>query len=448
MKKELITKIILCFALSWLIIPIPFGIMYVFKLKKLVVSDADIELNSIDKQINSKNKELDKITSDLNKTNTTIQSKRDELDKINNDIIAAKQELSSINHQTNQYLELSEYGLFDRKYNFSDSTKYKEKLDSIRREQKDMISNGTAGNIVSPITMDGSKSKGEAMQKQLIKSAIRGFNGESDALLVKINASNLEQKQKSLIKSFEQLNKLYQRNFIEISNRYLELKQQELQLACEYELQKQEEKELLKEQREKEKEDKKIQAELAKKRKQLEKDKEHFLNMVDNVRDLLSKTTDDAEIKNLKNQLLEYENKLSDIEEMEEDIEYREGHATAGYVYVISNIGAFGENVYKIGVTRRLDPLDRIRELSNASVPFHFDVHALIFSEQAFALESELHNELHEYKLNKVNMRKEYFKAPFSKIKEILNKHSELTIELTEVAEAFEYRQSIARGEK
>ena len=134
--------------------------------------------------------------------------------------------------------------------------------------------------------------------------------------------------------------------------------------------------------------------------------------------------------------------------EIEEDIDYREGHATAGYVYVISNIGSFGEDVYKIGVTRRLEPLERIRELSSASVPFQFDVHALIFSEEAFALETELHNQLANYKVNKVNGRKEYFKVSFEEIRNILATHKELTVELNEDAEAFEYRQTKAIEDK
>ncbi|WP_317334717.1 GIY-YIG nuclease family protein, partial [Streptococcus orisratti] len=240
----------------------------------------------------------------------------------------------------------------------------------------------------------------------------------------------------------EQLNKMYERNKVQITHSYLDLKIEELRLAAEYELQKQEEKELLREQRAKEKEDKKLQAEIANKRKQLEKDRKHFKQMLTNVEKLL-KTANPNEIDKLKTQLSEYQDKLSELDKIEEDIDYREGHATAGYVYIISNIGAFGEDVYKIGVTRRLEPMDRIRELGSASVPFQFDVHALIFSEEAFALESELHNKFAKYKVNKINGRKEYFKVPFAEIKEVLDSHKELAIELTEAAEAFEYRQSL-----
>lgn len=296
------------------------------------------------------------------------------------------------------------------------------------------------------MTLDGSQAKGKTMQKQLIKAMIRGFNGEVDGHLVKVSASNLEKKITSVKKSFEQLNKMYERNQIRLANNYLALKIDELRLAAEYELKKQEEKEILREQRAKEREDKKLQAEIAAKRKQVEKDRKHFSQMVNNVEKLLLTATDEKKIK-LDAQLKEYQEKLAEIEEMEEDIDYREGHATAGYVYVISNLGAFGEDVYKIGVTRRLEPLDRIRELGSASVPFQFDVHALIFSENAFALEKELHDKFDKYKINKINSRKEYFKVPFSEIKSTLENHKELTIELAEEAEAFEYRQGLLKGD-
>lgn len=235
---------------------------------------------------------------------------------------------------------------------------------------------------------------------------------------------------------------MYERNKIQITHSYLDYKVEELRLAAEYELKKQEEKELLREQRAKEKEDKKLQAEIANKRKQLEKDRKHFKQMLVNVEELI-KNASQEEADKLKIQLAEYQDKLSELDEIEEDIDYREGHATAGYVYIISNIGAFGEDVYKIGVTRRLEPLERIRELGSASVPFQFDVHALIFSEEAFALESELHNKFEKYKVNKINGRKEYFKVPFAEIKAVLDSHQELAIELTEKAEAFEYRQGL-----
>jgi hypothetical protein len=396
------------------------------KLQKLTddIEIKKIELAKFEKQI-KKGKEVISL-------DTELAQKRNELARLNEEIAVA-----------NGNLNLQEFGFFERQYSFSDSTKYKDKLDSLRIQQKSMIKNGTAGRIINPMLLDNSKSKGKAMQNQLIKAALRGFNGEADALLVKVSVVNVDNKIKALRKVFEQLNKMYSRNLIEITYPYLDLKIEELRLAAEYELQKQEEKELLREQREKEREDKKLQAEIKAKRKQLEKDRDHFKNMVAKVTELLKEAKND-EVDELRRQLAEYQDKLSELDEIEEDIDYREGHATAGYVYVISNIGSFGEDVYKIGVTRRLEPLERIRELSSASVPFQFDVHALIFSEEAFALETELHNQLANYKVNKVNGRKEYFRVPFDEIRSILGTHKELTVELNEDAEAFEYRQTKA----
>lgn len=387
--------------------------------------------------------------SDLANLKQEIRTSR-EIISLDAELILKKEELEHLNEEiavANDNLNLQEFGFFERQYNFSDSTKYKDRLDILRMEQKSMTKNGTAGRIVSPMLLDNSKSKGRAMQNQLIKAALRGFNGEADALLVKVSVVNIDNKVKALRKAFEQLNKMYSRNLIEITYQYLELKIEELRLAAEYELKKQEEKELLREQREKEREDKKLQAEIKAKRKQLEKERDHFKKMVAKVTELLKEAKDD-EVEELRRQLTEYQDKLSELDEIEEDIDYREGHATAGYVYVISNVGSFGEDVYKIGVTRRLEPLERIRELSSASVPFQFDVHALIFSEEAFALETELHNELANYKVNKVNGRKEYFKVSFDKIKGILAAHKELTVELNEMPEAFEYRQTKAIEDK
>ena len=400
------------------------------KLQKLTddIEIKKVDLAKLEQQI-KKGKEVISL-------DTELAQKRNELAQLNEEIAVA-----------NGNLNLQEFGFFERQYSFSDSTKYKDKLDSLRIQQKSMIKNGTAGRIITPMLLDNSKSKGKAMQNQLIKAALRGFNGEADALLVKISVVNVDNKIKALRKVFEQLNKMYARNLIEITYPYLDLKIEELRLAAEYELQKQEEKELLREQREKEREDKKLQAEIKAKRKQLEKDRDHFKNMVAKVTELLKEAKND-EVDELKRQLAEYQDKLSELDEIEEDIDYREGHATAGYVYVISNIGSFGEDVYKIGVTRRLEPLERIRELSSASVPFQFDVHALIFSEEAFALETELHNQLANYKVNKVNGRKEYFKVSFEEIRNILATHKELTVELNEDAEAFEYRQTKAIEDK
>lgn len=126
-------------------------------------------------------------------------------------------------------------------------------------------------------------------------------------------------------------------------------------------------------------------------------------------------------------------------------MDYRESNARAGYVYIISNIGSFGNDVVKIGVTRRLEPLERINELSSASVPFKFDVHALIFSYDAYTLESQLHQHFSAHRINKVNNRKEFFKVSIEDIEEVLVSHKNLTIDFEKMAEAQEYRESLIK---
>ena len=134
-------------------------------------------------------------------------------------------------------------------------------------------------------------------------------------------------------------------------------------------------------------------------------------------------------------------NALLDSEE--KVIDYREQSAKAGYVYVISNIGAFGEGVYKIGMTRRLEPMERIDELGDASVPFWFDVHAMVFSDNAPALEAKLHERFAAGRLNKVNGRKEFFRADIAEIESIIRANYDVAVEVTHEAAAEQYRESL-----
>jgi len=115
----------------------------------------------------------------------------------------------------------------------------------------------------------------------------------------------------------------------------------------------------------------------------------------------------------------------------------------AGYVYVISNIGSFGENVFKVGMTRRLEPQERVDELGDASVPFQFDVHAMIYRENAPEFETELHQELEPFRVNKINPRKEFFRVSLAEIEKIAQKYK-ADVAITKLAEAKEYRQSLA----
>ena len=139
----------------------------------------------------------------------------------------------------------------------------------------------------------------------------------------------------------------------------------------------------------------------------------------------------------------ELEEKLKEVEKSKEDVLNREQNTRAGFVYIISNIGSFGENVYKIGMTRRLQPMDRINELGSASVPFEFDVHAMIFSEDAPTLENALHKHFENCKVNKVNPRKEFFRVSLDEVEQVVKENYNGTVEFTKIAEAYQYRESL-----
>lgn len=226
---------------------------------------------------------------------------------------------------------------------------------------------------------------------------------------------------------------------ISISKQYLDAKIKELRLAFEYRQKQQEEKEELKAARDEQREQVRLQKEIDEQRKHFEKEQTHYQTAFEKIKQQLEKNPNDADLLKKKEQL---ETHLDEINKSLSDIDYRQANMRAGYVYVISNIGAFGENIYKIGMTRRLDPQDRVDELGDASVPFNFDVHAMIFSDDAPALEAALHRAFEDRKLNMVNQRREFFNVTLEEIKEVVKKNFDKTVEFVDVPDAEQYRVS------
>jgi hypothetical protein len=157
----------------------------------------------------------------------------------------------------------------------------------------------------------------------------------------------------------------------------------------------------------------------------------------------LKETTSDSERALVLEKLGEVKGQYSELEKEEKVIDYREKNAKAGYVYIISNIGSLGENVYKIGMTRRLEPLERIDELGDASVPFDFDVHGLIFSENAPVLEAKLHEHFYKTRINKLNNRKEFYRADIHEIEKVLRENYDKVVDIVKDAPAEQHRESL-----
>lgn len=187
--------------------------------------------------------------------------------------------------------------------------------------------------------------------------------------------------------------------------------------------------------------------EIEEQKNKIEKDLQQHIGQVNKLMKYLQKTQIDVEREMYIKRIEELESKIQALKEDKEKVLEREANAKAGFVYIISNIGSFGEDIYKIGMTRRLEPMDRIKELSSASVPFEFDVHAMIFSSDAPALENMLHKEFSEYAVNKINSRKEFFKVSIEEIQEVVKKNYDDSVTFTLIPQAIEYRQSLELSE-
>lgn len=342
--------------------------------------------------------------------------------------------------QLDDAILLQSYGVYEPKYSFVNVTEYAEKLKQIRGLQKDLIRAETAVTGKTNWTVNNSATQGRKMIKDMQKLLLRAFNAECDETINKVKHSNYEVSVKRINSSSEAISKLGTIMGIRISEQYLSLKLQELTLAFEYQLAKQEEKERIRELKEQEREQKALEKEIEAERKRLQKEQNHYENALGKVLKQLENNPQDPDLLQKK---AEIESHIADAEKAMQEVDYREANHRAGYVYVISNIGAFGEGVYKIGMTRRLDPQERVDELGDASVPFRFDVHAMIFSDDAPALENALHKAFEDRRLNKVNLRREFFKVSLDEIKAVVKANYSKTAEFIEIPEAEQYRTSL-----
>ncbi|MCD7781990.1 MAG: DUF4041 domain-containing protein [Methanosphaera sp.] len=256
-----------------------------------------------------------------------------------------------------------------------------------------------------------------------IKQILNNFNVESERIISKVTFSNRNKAEEKIRKSYDKVNKLGKRNAIYITTDYLDLKIMEMNLSVDYVIKKQEEKEELKEEREREREEKKIEQERQKAQKEAEKEKKKLEKEKVKIQVLLDK---DQENQELRDKIRELQKQIAKKDEDIQEINDRRKRTGACYVYLISNKGSFGDDVYKIGVTRRDDPQIRVNELSNASVPFKYDVNAIIFSKDAFKLESDLHQKFSKQRVNKVNNHKEFFKLTQDQVQQVANEHEDL----------------------
>lgn len=365
--------------------------------------------------------------------------------QLNNAIAQLNQELSTKRKELvelDEALLLQSFALYTPQYEFTNVSEYKNRLDDIRQQQKDMIKNNTAVYGATNWEVNGNKRTGAKMVKDTQKLLLRAFNSECEFVTSKVKYNNYESCRKRIEIAYNTIQKLGVVMQISINPQYYALKLQEMYLALEYQQAKQREKEHERELRAQMREEAKLQKEIEEERRRIKKEQVHYKNALDTTKAQLANANDEEKELFLE-KIHTLEKQLSEIDKNLKDVDYRESNQKAGYVYVISNIGSFGDNVYKIGMTRRLDPMDRVSELGDASVPFNFDVHAMIFSDDAPKLEAALHRAFENKKLNMVNTRREFFNVTLDEIEQVVKKNFDGTVEFVKVADAEQYRESL-----
>lgn len=324
---------------------------------------------------------------------------------------------------------LQEVGIYRYHHPLENAAAYKERLNDLSTRIATVVKSGMAIEKSEMFTFDGSLAKGRKMTNDLGKLMLRAYNAEADNSLRTLRVGNVVTAKKRLDASRKAIAKLGEMMEMHIADEFHSLRIEEIELTADFLMKKQEEREAAQEEKARLREERRVAAELAAERERLDKERNHIVSVLEKL-----KANSDADPS--------LERRLAELDDAIAQNDYRAANIRAGYVYVISNRGAFGENVVKIGLTRRLEPADRVHELGGASVPFRFDVHALFFSEDAVGLETELHRHFDSRRLNCVNPRKEFFFATPLEVREALEEKLGSLLEFSEKAESTEYLQS------
>lgn len=327
---------------------------------------------------------------------------------------------------------LQEVGIYEYRHPLSDSVAYKAELAKLQDRIKATVKQDAAVLAAQGWTVNGSEAQGKKMIRDYSKLMLRAYNAEADNLVRGLKPYKLGSAVDRLNKVAGTIERLGKTMSIRVAHQYHLLRIKELELTADYQEMLAREKEKEREEKERLREQRKLEQEIAREKARLDKERQHYANALQALID-----KGDAEGADRLRAHLE------DIDKAIEEVDYRAANVRAGYVYVISNIGALGERMIKVGMTRRLDPMDRIRELSDASVPFNFDVHALFFSDDAYGIEAQMHQRLADKRVNRVNLRREFFHATPAEARDLLKELTGELLQFDEEPEALEYHQSL-----
>jgi stress response protein SCP2 len=328
--------------------------------------------------------------------------------------------------------ELTEVGIYRYRHRLDDAIAYKSAIDSLRDRIKSVAQVGGAVTGNTNWTVNGSVAQGRKMVNEVSKLMLRAYNADADHAVRTMRAYKLDSMFTRLDTTRRTIARLGQTMNIAVTDEYHRLRQQELELTADYLSKLEEEKERQRQLRDEQREQQRAEAEYRREEERLERERTRYVEALAQL---------EARGETIKAE--ELRARLASVDDARAGLAERRTNMRLGHVYVISNIGAFGQRMVKIGMTRRLDPMDRVRELGDASVPFRFDVHALIFSEDAVALETALHQRFAAHRVNRVNTHREFFYITPGEVRAALaDLGSQYLLHYTETIEAPEWRQS------
>ncbi|MGX7742573.1 DUF4041 domain-containing protein [Rhodopseudomonas parapalustris] len=385
------------------------------------IIDIQTELDRLDKEVRAR-------VSTIEDLKRSCRDKKESLDRLT-------AELDSLSEKN----ELAQVAMYEPHFDFSDSEQFRRAIRENRAQQKAMVRQKSAVICTTGWSLEGSEAKGQLMTDRAIKLTLRAFNNECDAAIANVRWNNVETMEKRILNAQLKIDELNSYVSVLIAREFLNLKLKELYLTHEY-------REKLKLERDKRAE----LARAAREEQKLLRDLERAEDDQDNYQRLLDKSREEAaramgpRLEALKEQIRLLENNLSSAQAKVNRAQAMAEMTRSGYVYVISNYGSFGPDVVKIGLTRRLDPNDRIRELGDASVPFPFDTHAIIYSDDAPTLEGALHERFEAVRVNTENDRKEFFRATLDQVENAVRALAPNAIFFRDI-EAQEYRETLMR---
>ncbi|WP_241901928.1 DUF4041 domain-containing protein, partial [Vibrio breoganii] len=416
-----------------------------------IIAEKELEIiNAETAELQALKGQDDSLKLSIQEQQAHLEATENTLNELNANIGKCGLDLEELMGDIDLYSRLDEYtahGHFEMpKYLYETSTRYAEEIKDIRQQQKDMIKDKTAITFPEATVISDDKSFNKKILNGQVKLMLTAFNIECDMLIGKVSPSSFGRTLERIEKLANNLEKSAATLECGFDIDYIELKFEECKLQYQFTLKKQEEiaeQKLIKEQiREEQKAIKEFQKAIT----DAEKEEKMYRNLLDKAQQELAKASE-QERSDMEQRIAILEQQLAEAEANEERAKSMAEQTRKGHVYVISNIGSFGEDVYKIGLTRRLEPMDRVKELGDASVPFPFDVHAMIYTEDAPALETALHREFNAQRVNAVNLRKEFFSVDLDDIKEAVEKIAGIEAEFKMTALAEDYYESLRLSE-